>query len=261
MRYNMMTMALSTLGLALYSGCVASAPDQGSAGTADPAPAVDQSIDANLVLRVDVEPGHTVSFYEPSPGRLYLAESMQPGQQFALHDRQAVDAIAAFTALRPEAAVPAALQAAYDRARSMPSTPVALASHTFGGGQPADAQVQAQTPGVISQALTSSSSAANFVNNDGGCNWAPDFSFCRVSWGGGFFATATSDTGLCIVDHFAGNGVTIQITNDSAVTATFQAAGTIVQYGLGTPGGNNTRRIDVLNASGDSFHVGCRWGF
>lgn len=260
MRYNMMTMALGTLGLALYSGCVASAPDQGSAGTADPAPTVDQSIDANLVLRVDVEPGHTVSFYEPSPGRLYLAERMQPGQQFALHDRQAVDAIAAFTALRPEAAVPAALQAAYDRARSMPSGTVGPVTRLAGGGELA-AQAPAPAPGVITQALTSSSSAFNFVANDGGCNWGPDFSFCRVNWSNGFFASAGSDSGLCIVDHFAGNGVTIQITDDSAVTATFQAAGTIVQYGLGTPGGNDTRRIDILNASGDSFHVGCRWGF
>jgi hypothetical protein len=261
MRYNMMTMALSTLGLALYAGCVASAPDQGSAGTTDPAPTASETVDASIVLRVDVEPGHTVSFYEPTPGGLYLAERTAPGQAFVLQGKAASDALAAFSQLRPQAEIPAALQAAYDRARSMPSEPIALASHTFGGGQPATAQAAASTPGVIQQALTSSSSAANFVNNDHGCDWGPENSFCRVNWANGFFAsTGGASSGSCTVDHFAGNGVTIQITAGSSVTTTFQAVNTSVKYSLGTPGSSVTRRIDVLNASGDSFHVGCNWG-
>jgi hypothetical protein len=262
MRYKMMTMAFGSLGLALYAGCVAPAPDLGSPGTTDPEPNGSETVDASVVLRVDVEDGHTVTFYEPTPGGLYLAERMAPGQKFLLGDHEASDALAAFARLRPQSEVPAALQAAYDRARNLtPSEPVALAAPTFGGGQPEAAQAQAATPGVIQQALTSSSSAANFVNNNGGCNWGPEGSACRVNWGGGFFASLSPTTsGLCIVDHYAGNGVTIQITVGGTITSTFQGAGTIAQYSLGAAGGATTRRIDVTNASGDSFHAGCRWG-
>jgi len=259
MSYGMMK--LGSLGLILCSACVAPAPDPGSASTTDPAPNVSDTVDANVVLRVDVENGHTVTFYEPTPGGLYLAERMAPEQTFVLRDKEASDALAAFARLRPQAEVPAALQAAYDRARNLPSEPIAVAAHAFGGGQPAAEQAPAATPGVIQQALTSSSSAFNFVNNDGGCNWGPEFSFCRVNWVNGFFASRSPTTsGLCVVDHYAGNGVTIQITAGSSATTTFQAVNTSVQYSLGTPGSSVTRRIDVLNASGDNFHAGCRWG-
>jgi len=259
MGYGMM-IKFGSLGLILGSGCVAPAPDPGPAGTTDPATNGSEPVDANVVLRVDVESGHTVTFYEPTPGGLYLAERMAPGQTFVLGDKEASDALAAFARVRPQAEVPAALQAAYDRARNLPSEPIALAAHAFGGGQPEAAQAPSATPGVIQQALTSSSSAANFVNNDGGCDWGPQGSFCRVNWANGFFASLSPTTsGLCVVDHYAGNGVVIQITAQ-AITSMFQGAGTIAQYSLGTPGPAITRRIDITNASGDSFHAGCRWG-
>lgn len=86
-------------------------------------------------------------------------------------------------------------------------------------------------------------------------------SHCRINWGNGFFAACGPTTSArCVVDHYAGKGVTIQITAGASVTTTFQAAGTSVMYSLGTPGAAVTRRIDVLNGSSDSFHVGCNWG-
>lgn len=259
MSYGMM-IKLGSIGLILCSGCMAPAPDPGAAGTTDPAPKGSATTDANVVLQVDVESGHTVTFYEPTPGGLYLAERMSPGQTFVLRDKEASDALAAFARLRPQTEVPAALQAAYYRARNI--APSALEAHAFGGGQPETAQAPAATPGVIQQALTSSSSAANFVDNDGGCDWGPQGSFCRVNWANGFWASLSPTTsGLCIVDHYAGNGVVVQITvNGTIVGSPFQNPGTIVQYSLGTPGPPVTRRIDITNASGDSFHVGCRWG-
>jgi hypothetical protein len=63
------------------------------------------------------------------------------------------------------------------------------------------------------------------------------------------------------VDHYAGNGLTVQITvNGNIVASPFQNPGTIVQYSLGSAGSVVQRRVDVTNASGDSFHIGCRWG-
>jgi len=261
MSYGMMMLKLGSLGLILCAGCMAPASDPASTAAADPAPNGSETSDANVVLRLDVEPGHAVTFYEPTPGGLYLAERMVPGQTFALRGNEAQDALAAFARLRPQAEVPATLQAAYDRARNLPSESVSQQTHALGGGQPEATQAQAATPGVVTQALTSSSSAANFVDNDGGCDWGPQGGFCRVNWGGGFFAFFSPTTsGRCIVDEYAGDGVTIQITAGASVTTTFQAAGTIVQYALGTPGPSELRRIDILNASGDSFHAGCNWG-
>ena len=253
MKCTMFATVLGSLGVALYAGCMSESTE-----ASDPASTEAPPADAAALLRIQVEPGHTVSFYEPSPGGLYLTESMAPGQSFVLKGKAAMDAMAAFAQLQPGAAVPAELQAAYARARAV-TDDASDKTHAFGGGQPEG--TAAATPGVIQQALTSSASAANFVNNDGGCNWGPELSFCRVNWANGFFAAASpTDSGSCIIDHYAGNGVTIQITAGSSVTSTFQAAGTIVQYALGTPGPSVNRRIDVLNASGDSFHAGCNWG-
>ncbi|HWO25556.1 MAG TPA: hypothetical protein VNO30_42745 [Kofleriaceae bacterium] len=212
----------------------------------------------HVVLQLEVEPGHTVTFYEPTPGGLYLIERRAMNQSFALRNG-AVDALRAFQELRPGAPIPAALQAAYDRARAVSSDGIAAAA-AHGGGAEAVA-APAPRPGVVEQSLTSSSSAANFVNNDDGCDWGPEWSACRVNWANGYYAWRSGATsGLCVVDHYAGNGVVIQVTAGSALTSFFQGAGTVAQYSLGTAGAAMTRRIDVTNASGDSFHVGCRWG-
>jgi hypothetical protein len=254
----MMTM-VSGLGLVLYMGCATSEP--GSGGTTDPGPDHSATADTGVILQIEVENGHSVSFHEPAPGGLYVAERMMPGQSFVLRGDGAIDAIAAFSKLRPGVEVPAVLKVAYDRARNLPSVPGAAAEGYGSGGQPDTAQADAATPGVIQQALTSSSSAAFFADNNGGCNWGPSFSFCTLNWSGGRTASATSSSGLCIVDHYAGNGLTVQITvNGNIVASPFQNPGTIVQYSLGNSGPVVQRRVDITNASGDSFHIGCRWG-
>lgn len=252
--HNRMIAMVSGLGLALYMGCAA--PEQGSG---DPAAGSNAAPDPGAILQIEVESGHSVGFYEPVPGGLYMAEQVLPGQSFALRGNGAIDAIAAFSKLRPGVAVPAVLQAAYERARSVPGVPGAAPEGSGSGGAPA--VEPAPTPGEIQQALTSSSSAAFFANSNGGCDWGPDFSFCRLNWSGGRTEFATSNSGLCIVDHYAGNGLTVQITvNGNIVASPFQNPGTIVQYSLGSAGSVVQRRVDVTNASGDSFHIGCRWG-
>jgi len=221
---------------------------------ADPGLVEGPTSDSDVILHIEIESGHSVSFHEPLPGALYVVEQMAPEQTFVLGDTEASDAIAAFVKLRPGVEVPPVLKAAYDRASNQRVNPEA-GSPGLGGGQPATTKPDGQ------RALTSSSSAANFVNNNGGCNWGPQMSFCRVNWANGFWASwSPASSGLCIVDHYAGNGVVVQITANGVVTSFFQGGGTIAQYSLGSPGANVARRIDITNASGDSFHVGCRWG-
>lgn len=252
---------MGSLGLVLFAGCVDPGMDAEATDDPDPAATSEPENDeqAGLLLRVEVESGHTVGFYEPIPGGLYVAEQMRSGQKFVLGDREVSDALAAFARVRPAEEVPAALREAYDRARASESEPATAARVEVGGGSAAEV-FRATEAGTAQLPLTSSSAAGNFVNNDGGCNWGPHGSICRVNWGGGFFVWATSSSGLCIVDHYAGNGVTIQITVGAGISSTFQAVNTSVQYGLGTPGFSTTRRLDILNAAGDSFHAGCRWG-
>lgn len=198
--------------------------------------------------------GHAVAFYEPPPGGLFVGETMQPGQRFVLGAHEASDALAAYAMLRPNTEVPPALGAAYTRAlRATEST--SLDTHGVIGSQ------EMASTGLSLQTLTSSSSAANFVNSDGGCDWGPQGTFCRVNWSNGFWASMSpTASGLCIVDHYAGNGITVEITVGTMITSPFQAVGTIAQWSLGAAGPATTRRIDITNASGDSFHVGCRWG-
>jgi hypothetical protein len=252
MRRGMMRMVLGSLGLALCAGCMGPGAEPEPASTTESELTASEATEAGVVLRLEVERGHTITFYEPTPGGLYLVERMTPTQSFVLNGKESSDALRAFEKLRPGAPVPTALQAAYDRARNLPSD-LGPREIRVGGGQSEAAQAPAPT-------LTSSSSAANFVDNDGGCDWGPQWSVCRVNWANGFFAYAGGTTsGLCTVDHYAGNGVIIQITVGSTITSMFQGPGTIAQYSLGVAGAATLRRIDITNASGDSFHVGCRW--
>jgi len=181
-----------------------------------------------------------------------------------LNQHQAIDALKLYSELRPNDAVPEVLTAAYQRAKDMAQPEAADASKPtfhFGGGAPAAAQVASTDGvGVAQQALTSSSNPTNFVDSYGGCDWSNRFSLCRINWGGGFNAWASpAGSATCIVDHYAGNGITVQLTAGSTVLPTYQAPGTVQTYSWGIVGGNILRRIDLLNASGDAFHAGCRF--
>jgi hypothetical protein len=168
MRTGMKWMALGSVGLALCAGCVEPGPEP--TGTTEAAPTVVESTEADVVLRLELEEGHDVTFYEPAPGGLFLVERMTPTQSFVLKGKEASDALLAFERLRPGEPVPAALQAAYDRARNLPGDP-APREPQAGSGQPEAAQTQAPGLGVAKQALVSSSYAATFVNDNGGCDW------------------------------------------------------------------------------------------
>lgn len=249
-------MLLSSIGLTFYTGCVG--PTDHEPAAASPPGATEDHAgdrDAGLLLRIEVEANHTVEFYEQVAGGLFLIERKSGAQQFALTGRERSDALAAFTRLRPGAAVPAALRSAYDRARDQRILTDAPQGE-FDLGEPE------AVSGVIEQALTSSAAASNFVNEDGGCAWGPTRSICRVNRTGNRNISWNADSGECQVDHYAGNGLTIQISIGGVLfSTTFQAADTHVMYGLGIPGAVTNRRIDILNAgAGDAFHYGCRWG-
>jgi hypothetical protein len=265
--YKRTATLLSTIPIALCLACSAGDQPQSSEPAPAPGGAVDE-LEKYVVHRIEVEPKHVVTFYEPSPGVLLLIERMVPGQRSVVHGRGSADALLVFSRVRPNDEIPARLREAYERAQEL-TTRAPAGEHPpggFGGGSatPDEGAGSASTGEVSASAsaLTSSSSATVFVNDNDGCdNWGASVAgICRVSWWNGFWAGYTSNAISCLVDHFSGNGITVEIsypypTNISAPT---QSSGTIQAYAIAV-GGNVYRKVDILNASGDGFHVGCSW--
>lgn len=134
------------------------------------------------------------------------------------------------------------------------------AEPTLIGDEAADPGVSRPSPAFTDPALVLPR-VTNFVNTLDGCRWASQYGYCRVNWSGSFFASRTPTTsGRCIVDHFHGDGVTVRITSGTTITTSFHGPGTYTTYYLGTPGAGTTRRIDIMNATGDRYNVGCSWG-
>jgi len=267
LKASLVVVVFGGFSVAALAGCGST----GTAGSGDPSSENEGSVattsDQYLVTRVDVEAGHTVTFYEPAPGGLMLVESKRDGQTSVIGRQDAVDALAVFARLRPGQQAPTELRDAYERARTAalaePATDRVITPSQASGGQTWNPQSAATASsdgvGTSQEALTSSSNPDFFVDSDGGCDWGSRFSACRIHWGGGFFATATSSSASCIVDHYAGNGITVQLTAGATVVSFSQSVGTSQLYSWGFVGGSVTRRLDVLNASGDAFHAGCRF--
>ncbi len=103
MRFGMLRIALGNLAPLLYAGCMAGAPEAEPIGTTEAAPAERPIPDKHAVLRLEIEPGHTVTFHEPAPGSLSLVERMVPNQSFVLDAKESSDALRAFERRRDAA--------------------------------------------------------------------------------------------------------------------------------------------------------------
>jgi hypothetical protein len=255
------------LGLGMIA-CGACSSTQGSGGVSDIA--TEETVaesKAAIVARLEPQSGHTVTFYEIDGAGLFMVESSNGHEAHWLSGKPQ-DALEVYRKLSPETAIPEALQAAYERAKKLvpdeasPST-TAL-EFPAGGGRQAPEFVQNLRSqgdvGVVQQA-TSSSSASHFTGTHAACDaFGAAFSACRANWGGGFWAQWNGSTSAtCNVDHYAGNGITVQLTAGSTVIPFSQAVNTFQTYSWGFVSGAVSRRIDILNASGDSFHVGCQF--
>jgi hypothetical protein len=220
-----------------------------------------------VLLRLEIEKGHTVTYYEQTPGSLVIMESMAPGQRTVLRGPAPADGIDLYRRLRPGEVVPAVILEAHERARraalNAPAGEGAATPPYAFGGQPAatlpPASANAGPVGARQQALVSSSDPAVFVNDNLGCEWGPRWSFCRVNWANGFEAGAYSESATCVVDHYSGNGIRVTLWAAGANTVYDMEAGRIWSWFWGVTGGKLRRRVEITNASGDSFHVGCRW--
>jgi hypothetical protein len=253
-------------GLSMIA-CGACSSTQAPGGVSDIA--TDETVaesSAAIVARLEPQRGHTVTFYEIDGAGLFMVESSNGHDAHWLSGKPQ-DALEVYRKLSPETAIPEALQAAYDRAKKVAaeaSPASAELEFPAGGGRQAPEFVQNLRSqgdvGVVQQA-SSSSSASHFTGTHAACDAVgAAFAACRANWGGGFWAQWNGSTSAtCNVDHYAGNGITVQLTAGATVIPFSQAVNTFQTYSWGFVAGAVSRRIDILNASGDSFHVGCQF--
>jgi hypothetical protein len=215
----------------------------------------------NVLLRLTIAPNHTVTFFEPAAGALTVVERAPKDRRPLTYGQG--DPLAIYRKIQPDRSVPPLLQAAYDRARMVApasaAKPSAPGFHSSSGGQPASELLgnATRSEGDVSHsqhALTSSSDPAVFVNTNAGC----EFAFCRIKWANGFLANGWGNSISCTVDHYSGNGITLGLSISG-------------QPGGGFPIPVNTSDVftfgssfqlweaNVFGATGDSFHIGCRW--
>jgi hypothetical protein len=272
--------ARTAVGLLILAGCQSPAPSLAEADapaavpTAEPDEAgVYHYVDASAVLLVvDVTSTHTVTFYESVPGNITIVERRTRGERSLLPRELPPTVSELFALLWPGEGIPEILLDADARAATLADEPRGEAPlvevlPSMGGGAPSPVHEDPKAPappsepgvGRLEQAH-STSGAAHFVADHGGCDWAKTSSGCRVQWSGGFFGFASTGSSATFkVDHYSGNGITVRLMLGTSIEDHPQAAGTFADYALFATRGKETKRIDLLNASGDSFHVGCKW--
>lgn len=233
-------------------------------------PSTHNDNERGVLARVEVEPAHLITFYETAPGVVLVVERRRSSQEPILQG-EAVDPLEVYGSIRPSEEIPQALLDASGRAMALkaaePASNEQGLERVAGGGRSAqtasvsDVHEREDGLGVSQQAFTSDSSGNIFINNTNSCSWANVWSTCRIHWGGGFFCSTTATREFYAVDHYAGDGVTVRVTQGgTSISDFFLPAGFAdTYYGTVNPGPNMVRRLDVLNAAGDSFHVGCRF--
>jgi hypothetical protein len=206
-------------------------------------------IETKRIFRIDVEPGHTISFYELEHGTVGMIEDLDPALHHAITDREQSPR-AVYRLLRPEGALPVELDAAIARADAVPPTVAAVATGAAEGG------------GERFRARTSSN-ADGFING-GACDItlvsgenAP-FASCKTNWSGGYWAQINN------VQKIHGHVQSMQ----GAITGRVQVGTSLFDKSIASGGyaiysfGNSTagvRRLDVFNATNDWFHVSAKF--
>jgi hypothetical protein len=234
----------------------------------------------NPVAHLEVEPGHAVTFYEPTPGNLFLVETMLRTQTgWILRDIDQ-NPIEVFRRLRPRTQVPTALLDAYDRAvknvvpDDAPTSAANPAERAGTGGRPgfaldptsqddSEPSPRYRTAHTIAQNGIGPSAGSNphhFVLEHQGCSWAPVFSTCQVDWWDGYHSgLVPARSAAARVDTFFGNGVVVTLWSGNTPTDFFLPANSMTHVSWNVPQGIVNRGLQLSSALGDGFNVGVRW--
>jgi hypothetical protein len=240
--------------------------------------------DFGLIETIELAPGHTLSFYEPAPGRVYLGENRLAIMDSVL-DRYGLDqmtAIEAYRVLRPEAELPAALIEATRRRETL-AKEAAQAAEPALGTEPSHASTvgfEAPEPGVtvervdedvaVVRAQHATSSGTHF-RDDGGCPDGNDYEWCLLNYRSNGYVSGTTTRSSWKVAPYTGN-----VTFSLKVAGDAIGAWTVLQGEFRSFSGESWRcdrpcpicacgwvtgpaghRGDITNASTtDRFHFG-----
>jgi hypothetical protein len=200
-------------------------------------------VEVALILRVEIEPGHTVSFYEPAPGVVGMVERLPAPRADAILAQNA-DIASVYRAIRPQTAMPTTLTDALARAANPPISGPQLVGKLAGGGQPS----RRRTGDAIS-----------FINDAGFCDATHSqtrWTLCRINWWGGFWAWdggARTIHGMVYNAHESQNMTTrVQVNTNTFDLQMWAGQNAYFTFGSGTAG---MRRVDVFNAENEEFHI------
>jgi hypothetical protein len=265
-------------GLMVFA-CGTASPSSGewAGDEADSPPAVAESREEEspALLSLEVGPEHTVSFHEVGD-LLIVAEGARNGTPSVLQEMKldGASAQAIYEALRPGSMPPAVLVDAAKRvmaARAVPSSSLEAAGAALieGGGAPALPGARVSNGvGTLAQAIGKD----YFLDTLKGCGPfnAPVDQVCFPEWSNGFFAYKKADTATWTVASQNGSfHAKINASTGGGGTGTFfidhdkwkrlSARGELCCLFCGCNIHARTLRIDIINAEGDTFHVGGAW--
>jgi hypothetical protein len=198
--------------------------------------------------RLEVEPGHTVAFYESAPGVVAIFEEVERGQ-VKLAPR-APNIAGYFAAARPGEAMPEALRAIAQRADAVQAQ-----------ARPAGERGRVVASGGHAYRGRTSSNADGFING-GKCDaewyggsYLVELGLCQVNWSGGW-SVVWNETRMVQghVEALQGN-VTLRVQAGAAAAISKTVLQGKTVYAIAFANEWVTHRLDVANASNDWFHV------
>jgi hypothetical protein len=226
----------------------------------------------HLVARVEIKPGHVVSFFEPQPGLIRLSEVSPSGSQRVLQpgDMRDNSATAVYRRLA-NSAPPAALVQAEERE---------MAAAREGSKDRSEAQLppdlSSSQPIHTASARDGVQTQQSALSNDGqwyasfGCAKSGDAKGCFPNWANGGWAQANTKTSFLNIAPYAGGTVQVRTQYEGTTVGNepvFQGQWGFFSYHsaaywdccfICACGTQNYRirnhRYDILNATGKSFH-------
>ena len=229
----------------------------------------------HLVARVELEPGYTVSFYEPEPGIIGVSETTPiDGERILrsedVRDRSMVQLYEKLSGGKaPTALVEAQKRATEARQHATECQAESVLAKDVSSAPEIKASPLDDGIASTSRSLTSSDGPWWAVNV---CYGTGDFRGCFPNWGGGGFAQASAKTSFFQIAPFSGNSLSVRFQYEGVTKFTdavfpgqwagwwwhsdaFWDCWCSPICACGTQDYNlRLHRWDILNATGDGFH-------
>lgn len=242
-------LTLTLPAVMMLVGC-ATEQDPIDPGVVDPVdpPASEQLDETPPTYRLEVEPGHTLAFYEGAPGVVTIIEELDRDQAQLVP--RSPNIAGYFAAARPDEAMPAPLRAIAQRADAVKAP-----------AQPTGERGRVQVTGGQEFHGRTSSNADAFINGGNcdapwyGSTYVVELGLCRINLTGGW-SVVWNETRMVqgYVAAIQGNvTMRVQAGGDNPISKTVAQGKTV--YAIAFANEWVTHRFEVLNSGGDWYHA------